>query len=211
MLYKETINESALELLVRMMSDSKLDNFILAGGTALSLQIGHRVSIDLDLFSNESINENNLSEHLQSNYKLELDFISKNTIKGEINGIKIDCIAHQYPWIDKFIFEENIRLASFKDIAAMKLNAIVDNGTRIKDYIDIAYLSTKLSLNEMLESYEIKYKTNAIIPLKAITYYEDINFNEPLQMLNDKAFNWELIKIRLQDMVNNPEKIYKNI
>jgi len=93
----------------------------------------------------------------------------------------------------------------------MKLNAIVDNGTRIKDYIDIAYLSTKLSLNEMLESYEIKYKTNAIIPLKAITYYEDINFNEPLQMLNDKAFNWELIKIRLQDMVNNPEKIYKNI
>jgi len=79
MLYKETINESALELLVRMMSDSKLDNFILAGGTALSLQIGHRVSIDLDLFSNESINENNLSEHLQSNYKLELDFISKNT------------------------------------------------------------------------------------------------------------------------------------
>jgi len=64
----------------------------------------------------------------------------------------------------------NIRLAGFIDIAAMKPNAITGNGTRIKDFIDIAYLSSKIPLNKMLEGYEMKYNANPIIPIKAIAF-----------------------------------------
>ena len=97
---------------------------------------------------------------MRLNYKFELDFIAKNTVKGEINGIQIDCIAHQYAWINKYNTEGNLRLAGFAAIAAMKLNAIAGNGTRIKDFIDIAFLSAKMSFNKMLEAYELKYKSN---------------------------------------------------
>jgi hypothetical protein len=99
MLYEQTIKKSTLELLKKLMNDLSFQNFVLAGGTALALQIGHRISIDLNLFTNLPFDETQLADHLRRNYNFELDFISSNTIKGEINGIQIDCIAHQYPWL----------------------------------------------------------------------------------------------------------------
>lgn len=88
----------------------------------------------------------------------------------------------------------------------MKLNAIAGNGTRIKDFIDLAYLSTLLSLGEMLEAYEHKYKANVIMPLKALTYWEDINFDEPIRMLGSAPFKWKKIEKRLLQMQNYPQK-----
>ncbi len=150
MLHKEAVEKSTLDLLKKLMNDESLKDFVLVGGTALALQLGHRVSIDLDLFSNKPFDVNILAVHLQTKYKFELDFISVNTLKGEIEGVQIDCIAHQYPWVEEQDDIETIRLASFIDIATMKLNAISGNGTRIKDFIDIAFLSTKISFNQML-------------------------------------------------------------
>jgi len=209
MLYKATINHSTLELLTRLMTDEAFKDFVLVGGTALALQLGHRISVDIDLFSTKAFDENKLVDYLRTDYNFELDFISKNTLKGEINGVQLDCIAHQYPWINPFNFEENIRMAGFEDIAAMKLNAIAGNGTRLKDFIDIAFLSSIISFGQMLKSYATKYNSNPIIPVKAITYFEDINFNEPINMTGGSGFNWEKIAKRLKDMQNYPEKVFK--
>ncbi len=207
MLHKETVHLATLELLTQLMCDENVNEFILVGGTSLSLQIGHRISVDLDLFSNKPFDAAELSAYLVSAYNLELDSLSKNTIKGEINGVQIDCIAHEYPWVNDFITEERIRLASLYDIAAMKLNAISGNGTRIKDYIYIAFLSSNLSLSEMLEAYEQKYRSNPIIPLKAISFFDDINFNEPIRMIGS-PFDWKKIAKRLLEMQKNPHKIF---
>ncbi len=208
MLYYETIGLAALELLTKIMKDPLFDDFILVGGTALSLKLGHRISIDIDLFSDKPYDENNLVNHLISEYQFELDFIAKNTIKGEINGVQIDCISHQYHWIEKPVIEENIRLAGSLDIAAMKLNAIAGNGTRIKDFIDVAFLSEKLSFNNMIEAYRQKYNSNPIIPVKSITYFDDINFDEPIKMTKGKSFNWKNIENRLKEMQKSPDKIF---
>lgn len=89
-----------------------------------------------------------------------------------------------------------------------KLNAIAGNGTRLKDYIDIAFLSAKISFNQMLKGYENKYNSNPIIPVKAITYFEDINFNEPINMTGGEGFNWKKIAKRLKDMQNYPDRIF---
>lgn len=97
MLFKETIEESTLELLSKLMGDELLSNFVLVGGTALALQIGHRISVDLDLFTSQPFDAEELTDYLRTNYGFELDFISTNTVKGEINGVQVDCIAHQYP------------------------------------------------------------------------------------------------------------------
>jgi hypothetical protein len=192
------------------MGDQQMKDFILVGGTALSLQLGHRISIDIDLFSTDPFNENNLADYLRQKYNFVLDFLSKNTLKGEINGVQVDCIAHQYPWINSFRQDEHIRIAGYDDIAAMKLNAIIGNGTRVKDFIDLAFLSCKIPFNQMLKGYETKYNSNPVIAVKAITYFEDINFNEPIKMTGS-GFEWKKIEKRLKEMQNFPDRIFKTL
>ena len=207
MLFKQTVNKSTLELLTSLMKDKALSDFILVGGTALALQLGHRISIDLDLFSVSSFDQDKLADHLRNNYNFILDFISENTIKGEIQEIQVDLISHQYPLLEENE-SEDIRLASLIDIAAMKLNAIAGNGTRLKDFIDLAYLSARFSLSQMLEGYGRKYRSNPVMPLKAIVYYDDINFDEPIRMAGENRFEWKLIEQRLQLMHKDPSRVF---
>jgi hypothetical protein len=169
MLQKKAVSQSTLELLISLMKDQHLREFFLVGGTALSLQIGHCQSIDLDFFSIEPFDENLLLIYLESNYKFQLDFQSKNTLKGRINEVRADFISHSYPLVSQLILEEEVRMASLEDISAMKLNAIAGNGTRLKAFIDITYLSASLTLTQMVDAYIQKYSSrNPIMVMKAL-------------------------------------------
>lgn len=208
MLHKETVDTSTLELLKRLMDDKRLKDFVLVGGTALSLQMGHRISVDLDLFVNSDFEAGELREYLEKTYHLETDYMAFATVKGEINGVQVDCIAHSYPWIRPYVEEEGIRLASMEDICAMKLNAIAGNGTRIKDFIDVAYLSSLYSLQQMLSFYEEKYHANPLMPLKGIVFFDDINRAAPIKMTDGKALDWKKIEKRLLAMEKSPNKVF---
>lgn len=207
MLFKETVETSTLELLKSIMLDTAFDSFYLVGGTALSLMIGHRKSIDLDLFTSNSFDTQELIDHLRLKYKFELDYVSKNTVKGELRGVQLDFITHQYPLIEEVIEVEGFRIATSLEIAAMKLNAITSNGTRIKDFIDIAFLSSYYTLNTMLKAYETKYKSNKIIALKSLTYFSEINVYEPIIYLSQKPESWSIIENRIIEMVDKPNNI----
>jgi hypothetical protein len=211
MLHYKTVEKSTLELLKKLMDDNFLKDFALVGGTALALRLGHRISADIGLFTNTPFNSNQFAEYLQSEFKFSPDFIADNTINGEINGIIVDCIEHQYQWIEKYDSFDGIRLAGYKDIAAMKLNAISGNGTRLKDFIDVAYLSEVLSLNEMLHAYHQKYTSNPLIALKSLVYFDDINFDEPIMMATNNTFSWKKIENRITEMVKFPEKIFPSM
>ena len=208
MLHKETVDTSTLELLKRLMDDERLKDFVLVGGTALSLQMGHRISVDLDLFVNSDFEAGELREYLEKTYHLETDYMAFATVKGEINGVQVDCIAHSYPWIRPYVEEEGIRLASMEDICAMKLNAIAGNGTRIKDFIDVAYLSSLYSLQQMLSFYEEKYHANPLMPLKGIVFFDDIDRAAPIKMTDGKALDWKKIEKRLLAMEKSPNKVF---
>ncbi len=211
MLHQETVDKLTLELLKNLQKDLVFRDFFLVRGTALSLQIGHRKSIDLDLFNLQPFDVDEILTHLEKTYQFILDYQSKNSLKGEINGIKVDLISHQYPLTKQLIEIEDIRMASIEDIAAMKLNAIVVNGTRLKDFIDLAFLSSYLSLNKMLAAYEFKYQTrNLVLVLKSINYFTDINFKEPIQLIN-KVYDWEVVKHRLIQMVLKPDVLFEKI
>lgn len=209
MLHKETVKEDTFQLLTNLMRDEKLKKFNLAGGTALALYLGHRLSVDLDLFTPDKFNGEKLREYLIHNYNFQSDFFEKNTLKGTINDIKIELITHPYPNIKApTVTNEGIRLYSIEDLTAMKLSAITDNGTRLKDFIDIACLSTKLSFSDMLKAYEMKFaNTNTIGPVRSLTYYGDINFNEPIQMIGGK-YKWDLIDKRLHNMIKHEDTLF---
>ena len=211
MLQIQTIAPATLLILKQLMNDPQMEHFRLVGGTALALQLGHRISVDLDLFSQTPFDAQQLQENLEINHLLQTDYLAKGTVKGEINGVQIDCIEHNYPWIKPLVEEDGIRLASLEDISAMKLNAIAGNGTRIKDFIDVAELSSVFSLNQMLNFYEQKYNANILIPLKAIIYFDDINKSEPIKMADGKQLKWEKYQKRLLSMEKFPNKVVGKI
>ena len=141
-------------------------------------------------------------------YGFRTGFMERNTLKGSIDGIKIDCITHSYEYLEKPYIEYGIRLYSMQDIIAMKLSAIADDGSRLKDFIDIAFLSTRFPFNSMLGMYERKFPgANVIRPFKAITDFEDIDFDEDIVMLNGK-YDWRAIERRLVDMTRNQDKVF---
>ena len=166
MLHTETVEGTTLELLRRLQSESMLDSFCLAGEIALALYLGHRKSIDLDLFTLYTFDVLLLKDFLETKYGFRTDFLEKNTLKGSINGVKIDCITHAYERLGNPCMEDGIRLYALEDIVTMKLSAIADNDSRLKDFIDIAFLSTRLSFYSMLKCYEHKFpKSNVIRPI----------------------------------------------
>jgi len=146
MLHKETVEASTLDLIIKLMADENLKEFRLVGGTALALIIGHRISIDIDLFTDKPFDAEKLGSILTAKYKLDSLETDRNTINCFIDDVKVDCIAHCYPWIKPIQEIEGIRMASLEDIAAMKLNAIVQDGSRMKDFIDIYMLLEQQSL-----------------------------------------------------------------
>ncbi|MFV0589843.1 MAG: nucleotidyl transferase AbiEii/AbiGii toxin family protein [Draconibacterium sp.] len=188
------------------MTDPVFGQFALAGGTALSLLIGHRKSIDLDLFTTEEFSPTQLEKYLNQKYAFRGDVLEGASLKGEVNGIKLDFIRHAYSDVEPRIQEDGIRLYGLKDIAAMKLSAIADNGSRLKDFIDVAYLSEHLSLKDMLGAFAIKYpQTNPYRAVKGINYHEDIRFQERIDLLG-KDFRWETILARLSAMTKEENR-----
>ncbi|MEO8711284.1 MAG: nucleotidyl transferase AbiEii/AbiGii toxin family protein, partial [Parafilimonas sp.] len=142
----------------------------------MALQLGHRNSIDIDLFTQDDLNSKSLGSLLKSKFQVRLDYEGNNTLLSVINNIKVDFIKHPYSFVNPPITEEEISFLSKEDISAMKLNAIINSGQRLKDFIDIYFLLEHFSINDMLRFFEIKYpNTNSLIALKAVSYFDDID------------------------------------
>lgn len=124
MLHRKAVNTELLELLNELMTHEMFNNFLLVGGTGLALQIGHRRSIDLDLFGKSELDEYEFTAFLNNLGRVQVLKKSKNILIYSVNGIKVDFVNYSYPWLKTPLVSENIRIASREDIGAMKLNAI---------------------------------------------------------------------------------------
>jgi hypothetical protein len=207
-LQKQTVNGKTLKLLLNLMSDSYLKQFALAGGTALSLQIGHRQSIDLDLFSMEEFDASEMDLYLDMNYEYKQNAMRSSSLMCNINGVKVDLVTFKHKNIDNYEVIDNIRSYSIKDITAMKMFAISLNPSRLKDYVDIAYLSKYFSLNQMLELYSLKYPNkNPLQAYKMLFNHTQIQFNEPIKLQTSK-YKWENILERLNNMKKYEDTVF---
>jgi len=206
MLQKQAVPKKLLELLIELEKIPELNSFHLAGGTALALQMGHRKSIDIDLFTTEIFDENSIIEIFTSKFKeIKILSLSKNSVNCVINGIKVDVIRHNYPYLENYLEEENIRMFSLADIAAMKLNAIAGNGSRVKDFIDVYFLLDKFSLEQMLKFYSKKYsQMEPLFVIKSIIYFDDIDEStwKAVKLLNKENLTFSKIKRKLEKAVS---------
>lgn len=211
MFYPETVSDLLFEFLQRLMNFEELNDFRLVGGTALSLQMGHRTSIDIDMFTDSEygrVNFDHIEEILSqifpvtdSQYKGEASigksFFIGNTME---EAIKLD-LFHTEPFVFEPIEERSIRMASKEEIAAMKLD-VIGQGGRKKDFWDIHELLGMYSISGLLYFHSQRYpyshsETELLESLKDFSTAED-DFT-PICL---KGKIWELIKLDIEDEVN---------
>lgn len=210
MLQTSTVKESTLELLRKLQTEPLLASTRLVGGTALSLQIGHRESEDLDLFSTEPLEGMLVQQMLVEKYGFLPTVIAENTLIGFIQGVKIDVIYHPFPWLEPAIMEDGMRIATKTDIAAMKVHAIINSGKRPKDFVDVAFLSMHFPYNEIKRLLLRRYPAyDPIMADKAVIYFGDIDEDlVPEIKMIGYEFDFERIKSRIIKMTDRPDKLY---
>ncbi len=199
MLHLSTIDTSTLELLRKLMIIEEFSDLRLVGGTSLALQIGHRKSIDIDLFGIIEFESLSLPE-------IFADFKNTNSIKRSkninifnIDNVKVDFVNYSYPWLGDVVNYDGIRLAGINDIAAMKLAAITGRGSK-KDFIDLYFLLQKFTLKEIMKMYSSKYFDGSeYLVLKSLTYFEDAEKDADVDMIADVS--WQEIKLKLLEIV----------
>lgn len=210
MLQTGTVEKSTFGLLKTLQSEPLLASTRLVGGTALSLQIGHRVSEDLDLFTTEPFDSLRVQSLLIDKHGFIPSVIEEGTLIGFVSGVKIDIIYHPFPWLDNDVIEDGIRIASIADIAAMKMHAIINSGKRPKDFVDLAFLSMHYSYNELKRLLLKRYPAyDPIMADKAVIYFGDIDEDliPDIKMLGYR-FDFEAIKSRVVKMTDYPDKVY---
>lgn len=132
MLHLETIEPATLELLKRLQSLPILENSRLVGGTALALQLGHRKSIDLDMFGSIEATPEEILHACKEIGKVKISNTSRNINVYWVDGVKVDCVNYPYEWLEKCKVMDDVRLASVNDIAAMKISAIINTSVPTK-------------------------------------------------------------------------------
>jgi hypothetical protein len=200
MLYKETVDRSTLELLISLQQKEYLKGFYLVGGTALALRIGHRKSVDIDLFSDFSFDAVQLLENLSNDFSYTLFFSANNTLKGSIEQVQVDILAHRYPMVAKPLELEQVNMLAMEDIAAMKLNVISVSGQRVKDFIDIYFLLEIYSIEEMIGFYKKKYlQYNEVNVLKSLCWFEDVDLSDWPVLIITPNLRWETVKKKITE------------
>jgi hypothetical protein len=199
MLHFETVDLNTLELLKRIQNHSIFSGTRLVGGTALALQIGHRKSIDLDFFGRMDITPIELRQTLDAYGEVSLRNASGRIQRFMVCGVQVDFVDYDYPWLDEAVSFDGLRLASCSDIAAMKLSAITNRGTK-KDFIDLAFLLERFSLSEMLDFYKRKFSDGASFPvLKSLVFFDDAEADPMPNMLH--VVDWDSAKQRISEAV----------
>jgi hypothetical protein len=192
MLQKDSVGKSLWDLLKVLQESSVFDKYFLVGGTALSLQLGHRISEDIDLFTRNDINKDEIFDYLNKyfNKKFQINNIQNIILQVTVNNIKVDFVKYDYNLIEEANIEDGIRYLGKKDISAMKLMAVANRGDQAKDFIDIYYLLKEISLNDMFKYYKQKYNQNDITPIKrSLVYFDDITDSNwaSVRLLRDKV------------------------
>ncbi len=168
------------------------NDFYLAGGTALALQIGHRVSVDFDFFTEEGFDTEVLYEQVQKTFgqvPRTQESVHTLAVVAE-NDVRISFMRYRYPLLAACVDTEHLRLASMPDIGCMKLGAIVSRA-ELKDYVDLFFILKQLSLTELLTDLSKKIPSlDQNLVLKALVSFDDIA-REPIDFIKGNEVTFD--------------------
>ena len=138
-MHQKVINAETRRLLKALVKIKRIENFYLAGGTALALQLAHRKSIDLDWFSQKEFSTSRLKKELSYLGKLKIESEDKKKLNCLLNDVRLSFFVYPYKLLFPLIDFNGVKLADERDIACMKIEAISSRGSK-KDFIDLYFL-----------------------------------------------------------------------
>jgi len=211
-LHLNTVSDLLWKSLKTLMSLKEFDTFRIVGGTSLSLQLGHRESSDIDLFTDAeygSVNFEKIEKVLIQTFPfVELPIVEMVGIGKSyfIGNNKNDLVKLDLFYTDTYVFpiiiEQNVRFSSIEEVIAMKFE-VIGQGGRKKDFWDIHELLSYYTFNEMFEFYE---KRNSFGYSKIELLDKIIDFSIAENEFTPNCFkdkNWEIIKLDFEDLVKN--------
>ncbi len=196
-MFEQALDGDARAVLVTIGRVADLSGFYLGGGSAVALHYGHRLSHDLDFFTPEPFPEKALTEQLSPLGRFELDRLTRGTIVGRLNGVRLACFHYPYPLLEATEDFAGARIARPLDLGAMKLAAISARGAR-RDFIDLYWILQSYPLDQLLTAYTRKYgASERALPhlLRSLAYFQDADAEPMPRMLADT--DWEAVKLRL--------------
>jgi len=197
MLQEQAVPEPLLAVLRQISPVLQRHQFYLAGGTALALRFGHRLSVDLDFFSVEPFMPSRIEAELKNLYPtLRTTSLTEGSICCILDGVKVEAFHYPSTLLSPVEVIDDLTLASLPDNAAMKLSALVNRGTK-KDFVDIVELLDHITLEELLEYYADKYpQSSTFMALTSLSYFTDAEREADPKFLKNQT--WQSVKEEIQ-------------
>ncbi len=201
--HEEVLDEAGHAAAVRLAAATR--DFHLAGGTALALRLGHRVSLDLDLFSAKNSlgaeQRQTLFDALKTSGPLNIKEAKDGTCHLNLGGTAVSLFHYDYATLCRPQSWLGLDIASLEEIAAMKLSAVLGRGSK-KDFIDLYEICQQLGLNRVMATAGRKFPLHTDFPLqaaRALLYFDDAEKEPMPRML--AAISWEDVKSYFEGMI----------
>jgi hypothetical protein len=191
--HEEVMPSGAVRVMGRLSKREDLQGFYLAGGTGMALNVGHRISRDLDFFKH-SFDEKALLSGLSRIEDLAVVSIDRETLHLTIEGIKLSFLGYPYPLLFSSEIYTGMPVADPRDIACMKINAISGRGTK-RDFVDLFVSSRQYLLKDLMDCFKTKFARinfNIVHVLKSLVYFEDAEKDPMPHML--APITWDEVK-----------------
>ena len=218
MFKKEGINKILLESLYTLQNNILFKDYYLVGGTALTLHIGHRISDDIDLFTNKPINKEEIKGFIKDNMFDDIRIINNGNkifqLFSDKGNLKFDFVELPYKLINPLIKEDGMRVVSMDDIAAMKISATGTRGSEAKDFVDLYYILKFMSIDKIFDNFKKKYETNDILHyVRSAMYFDDVKDSswKAIKLLHDRISKDEIIETLTNEIRNYQKNILYNI
>lgn len=194
-MFADTLSGNAQTTLALLGKSGLVKNAYLAGGSALALHFGHRYSIDFDFFSAKKFDPIKLSRQLQTLGQFKEELAHGISLIGTFNEVKLSYFQYDYPLVTPLDQFKNVNIAGIPDIAAMKIVAIMDRGTK-KDFVDLFTLvNNGYSVEKIFSFYTKKYHRlgeNIFSIIRSLQYFDDAENSDMPQMVS--KISWQEVK-----------------
>ncbi len=183
-MHREVLNKNQLELLPLLKTFKS--EFYLVGGTAIALHIGHRRSIDFDLFKQGRLILNRILNKISRlNYSYKVTRRVEEQLNMIIRDVNFTFYEYPYPIDATCKFEDIFKLPDLLQLSAMKAFAL-GRRSKWKDYIDLYFiLKDHYTVSEIVKSSELIFGQLFSEKLfrAQLSYFEDIDYSEPVEFL----------------------------
>jgi len=203
-MHTNCLSKQAAELLPDLEVALKSYTFVLAGGTALALHLGHRLSVDLDFFTKQTFSPDRLFRCLKdNNFSPTVLLEDRETLSIVVEGAKVSFFHYPYPFIDPFTTWKKIPIAGIVDIAAMKIIAILQRGAK-RDFVDLYFILQAVPFRAVALRVIERFGFERINPVsigKSLVYFADADPDPDPAYVQQNPPEWGEIKQFFKDNV----------